>query len=298
MLKVLTIVGPTATGKSAMGVRLAEEFNGEIINGDSIQIYRDLNIGSAKITDKETHGIPHWLLSYRDVGEDYSVHQFQQDARRTIEYIASRGKLPIVVGGTGLYIKALLYDYEFIENTGEDTNYDENSTDELYEKLKELDPVSAETIHPHNRQRVVRALQMAESGNLKSEQEAGQKHEMIYDGSIAGLSISREILKERIKERVDSMFNAGLLDEINDLAGKHLWDEHGLHGIGYREFREYLNGSQTLEATREKIIVHTRQFAKRQLTWWNHQMPVQWYDVSQEDCYERISSDVRRWLNG
>lgn len=298
MYKVLTVVGPTAVGKSDMGIRLAQDFNGEIVNGDSIQVYRQLSIGSARITEEEMQGIKHHLLSYKDVGEPYNVHQFQNDARKAINEIVASGHLPIVVGGTGLYIKALLYDYDFMENSGEMSSYDTEATEDLYQRLQLLDLVTAEGIHPHNRQRIVRALQMAESGNLKSMQEARQKHEMIYDSLIIGLTVPRELLKKRIDMRVDRMFEEGLLEEVTGLNEKYSWKDHGLHGIGYREFETYFAGSQSLEETRELIAVHTRQFAKRQYTWWNHQMPVIWYDVSEENSYERISGDVRKWLNG
>ncbi|MBR0474283.1 MAG: tRNA (adenosine(37)-N6)-dimethylallyltransferase MiaA [Erysipelotrichaceae bacterium] len=293
--KVIAVVGPTAVGKSDVGVRLAQLFNGEIINGDSIQVYKELNIGSAKVTEAEMQGIPHHLLDYKNVGDDYSVQQFQQDARKKIEEIASRGKLPIIVGGTGLYIKALLYDYAFTKIDTELNEYEDEDTEELYQRLLKLDPKATEVIHPNNRRRIVRALQMAESGNLKSEQEAEQKHEMIYDAKIIGLTMDRTLLKERINKRVDLMFEAGLLDEVNKLNEKYDWDMHGLHGIGYKEFRDYFLGNMTLEDTRELIKTHTRQFAKRQYTWWNNQMPVKWYDVLKDGYFEEITEDIREW---
>ena len=162
----------------------------------------------------------------------------------------TEGKLPIIVGGTGLYIKALLYDYAFTKIDTELNEYEDEDTEELYQRLLKLDPKATEVIHPNNRRRIVRALQMAESGNLKSEQEAEQKHEMIYDAKIIGLTMDRTLLKERINKRVDLMFEAGLLDEVNKLNEKYDWDMHGLHGIGYKEFKDYFLGNMTLEETR------------------------------------------------
>ena len=298
MYKVLAVVGPTAVGKSSAGIRLAKQFNGEIINGDSIQVYRQLNIGSAKITDEEMQGVKHHLISCRDLNEDYNVKEFQEEARKIIEEIAGRGKLPIIVGGTGLYIKAILYDYDFVETTESVEDHSDDTTDSLYEKLRLLDPISAEKIHPNNRKRILRSLQMAEKGTLKSEQEAAQNHEMIYDAFLAGLTISREILKQQIADRVRKMFDDGLVQEVTELNSKYSWNEHGLQGIGYKEFKEYFNGNQSLEETENQIIIHTRQFAKRQYTWWNNQMPVRWYDREIDDWYENMAGDIGRWLNG
>jgi len=295
--KIIAVVGPTAVGKSDVGVRLAQLFDGEIINGDSIQVYRELNIGSAKVTEEEMGGIVHHLLDYKNVGDEYSVQHFQHDAREKIDEIEERGHLPVVVGGTGLYIKALLYDYSFAQIEGKLNEYENEKTEDLYERLCQLDPKAVEVIHPNNRRRIVRALQMAESGNLKSEQEAGQKHEMIYDAFIVGLTMDRKVLKERIGKRVDMMFENGLLEEVKRLNDKYDWNMHGLHGIGYKEFRDYFPGNITLDEVREQIKTHTRQFAKRQYTWWNNQMPVRWYDVSKEGYFDRIVSDVREWLD-
>ena len=217
--KIIAVVGPTAVGKSDVGVRLAQLFDGEIINGDSIQVYRELNIGSAKITEKEMGGVIHHLLDYKNVGDEYSVQHFQHDAREKIDEIEERGHLPVVVGGTGLYIKALLYDYSFTQIEGKLNEYENEKTEDLYERLCQLDPKAVEVIHPNNRRRIVRALQMAESGNLKSEQEAGQKHEMIYDAFIVGLTMDRKVLKERIGFGTifDALLVGNMIQLLNDL---------------------------------------------------------------------------------
>ncbi len=286
--KVLTIVGPTAVGKSSCGISLAKDFNGEIINGDSIQVYKELNIGSAKTTKEEMDGIVHHLIDYKTIGEDYNVQVFQKDAREKIDEISNRNHLPIVVGGTGLYIKALLYDYSFTEMERVEEDYEGIDNETLYQRLTSLDPSSASKIHPNNRRRIVRALQMAESGHLKSEQEEKQKHEMIYDSYLVGLTMDREQLKERINQRVDLMFEQGLVEEVSKIQEKYEWEDHGLQGIGYKEFKGYFANEISLEETKELIKTYTRQFAKRQYTWWNNQMQVNWYDVNEFDYLDII----------
>ena len=298
MYKVISVVGPTAVGKSDVAIKLAQQFNGEVINGDSVQVYRELNIGSAKINKEEMWGIPHHLLDYVNVGEEYSVRHFQKDAREKIAEISEKGKMPVVCGGTGLYIKAMLYDYDFVKMETSHEEYEDMTTEELYERLLKIDPKSTEKIHPNNRRRIVRALQLADSGNLKSDQEAGQQHIQIYDSFIVGLTMDRELLKQRIDMRVDMMMDNGLLEEVTALNETYNWDAKGLQGIGYKEFREYFSGEKTLEETVKTIKTHTRQFAKRQYTWWNHQMPVRWYDVTEEGYLDRIIEDIRKWNDG
>ena len=298
MSKVLLIVGPTASGKSALAVDLAEKYRGEIINGDSVSVYRQLNIGSAKTTPQQQKGIPHHLLDYVDVEEDYSVARFQQDCRAAIAEISERGRLPIVVGGTGLYIKAMLYDYEFRPSEKENNeDYSRFSNEELFEMLRKADEKSAESIHPNNRKRVIRALQIAAGGTPKSEIEAAQRHQPVYDSLIIGLTMDRDNLKKRINRRVDAMMEEGLLEEVSRLHEAYPFDLHCFSAIGYREFREYFAGTQTLEETVELIKTHTRQFAKRQYTWFNHQLPVSWFDIEEEDYRKRIEEKIEVFLN-
>ena len=298
MNKVLIITGPTASGKSSLAVELAEQFNGEIINGDSIAVYKKLNIGSAKPTAEQQKGIPHHLLDYVEVSEDYNVARFQKDCRQAIEDISRREKLPIVTGGTGLYIKAMLYDYDFRPSeTESEEDYSRFSNSELHAMLKEKDRRSAETIHPNNRKRVIRALQIASGGVSKSEQEAGQKHQPIYDSLIIGLTMERERLKERIGQRVDSMISAGLIEEVSRLHEEYSFDLHCFSAIGYREFREYFAKEKTLEETVELIKTHTRQFAKRQYTWFNHQLDVNWFDIEDSDYKTEIRERIKEFLH-
>ena len=298
MSKAVAIVGPTASGKSSTAVEVAERFNGEVINGDSVQVYRHLDVGSAKTTPIEMKGIKHHLIDILDIGQQFNVQLFQSLGREKISEIQSQGKLPVIAGGTGLYIKALLYDYDFVPISAPLNEYEDTDTETLYARLVQLDAASAAKIHPHNRQRLVRALQMAESGNLKSAQEEGQTHQMIYDCFIAGLTMPRELLYQRINQRVDQMFDNGLLQEAGWINDNYDWSAEGLHGIGYREFADYFAGKAALQQTREAIKMHTRQFAKRQYTWWNNQMKVSWYDVTQDDWLAGLLNDVDDFLNG
>ena len=297
MSKVLVIVGPTAIGKSSLSINLAKRFNGEIINGDSIQVYKELNIASAKITKEEMNGIPHHLLGYKEVTDDYNVAFFQQDGRKAIEDITSRGKLPIVCGGTGLYIKALLYDYTFLKQEETISNdYSQYSNEQLFEMLKQLDFQSSLSIHPNNRKRVIRALDMAKSGSSKSEQEAKQEHKLLYDAKIISLTMDREKLRSRIDQRIEVMLNQGLLDEINYLFSKYPYDLHCFQGIGYKEFIPYYKNIKTLQECIEDVKTHTKQFAKRQYTWFRNQMPVDWYDIENKDYPNNVYKDVEEFL--
>ena len=295
MKKVLVIVGPTAVGKSGLGVKLAHMLDGEIISGDSIQIYKGLDIGSGKVTEEEMDGIPHFGIDELDPKIDnYSVADFQVRARRYIEEISERGHLPIIVGGTGLYIKACLYDYSFEEEVVDHEDpYPELDNEALYELLKEKDPKACENIHMNNRRRVLRALQIAAThGRTKSEQEAAQDHEMIYDAFIVGLTTERERLYERISMRVDMMAESGLEDEIKRLVDAGVtFDKQAMRGIGYKEWNCDLKREEILEL----IKTHSRQFAKRQYTWFNHQMPVHWVNVDEPEEMDKMITTIREW---
>ena len=295
--KLLVITGPTATGKSRLGIELAKKYSGEIINGDSVSIYRHLDIGSAKTMKAEMDGVIHHLIDEKMPEEDYSVAQFQKEARNKIREIQNRGHLPIVVGGTGLYLKALIYDYEFPDNAENEDDFAEETDEVLYEKLRTVDPVSAAKIHPHNRRRIVRALQIASSGTTKSAQEDTQQHQMLYDALIIGLTMDRNELKKRISIRVDQMMAAGLETEAAELFRKYPADLRPLRSIGYREFVPYLKGEVTIEQTVNDIKTHTWQFAKRQYTWFRHQMPVYWADTGKENWQEDITREIECWLS-
>ncbi len=297
MNKVVVVVGPTAVGKSAVGIHLARQFQGEIINGDSVSVYKELNIGSAKTMPDQQEGIPHHLIDYKEVEEDYSVADFQTDGRKAIEDITARGKLPIVGGGTGLYVKALLYDYNFLAEAGDHSEtYEDVSTGDLYQRLLEIDPEATEKIHPNNRKRIIRALQIAQSGTLKSDIEKAQQHTMIYDAKVIGLTMDRSLLNKRIDLRVDMMIEDGLTEEVISLFEKYGYEHHCFSAIGYKEYIDYFLGNKSLEETVELIKIHTRQFAKRQFTWFRHQMPIEWFDVNEEDCKEKICKEIEDFL--
>ena len=280
MKKVLVIAGPTASGKSGFAVECAKRFNGEIISGDSIQIYRGLDIGSAKIREEEKQGIVHHLIDIKDAGESYSVKEFQALGRELIDDISERGKLPIVAGGTGLYIKALLYDYTFFDEEVKDNPYEELSNQEIYDILSVEDPDSLKKIHVNNRKRLVRALNvLRKHGQGISEIASNQEHKPLYDALIIGLNRDRSVLYNDINLRVDRMFDEGLENEVRSLVDKGIsFDMQSMQGIGYREFRGYFEGAASLDETREMIKKDTRNFAKRQMTWFKNQMDIAWCD--------------------
>lgn len=289
MQKVLVIVGPTAVGKTSLGIECAKRFNGEIISGDSIQIYRGFDIGSAKATAQERQEAVHHLIDIKEPNDTYSVKEFQEKAREKIDEISSRGKLPIIVGGTGLYIKACLYDYRFFEEEEKDNQYEELSNEELYSILKEKDPKALEKIHINNRKRLVRALNVYEKhakgiSQIKDE----QNHQPIYDALIIGMTAEKEELNRRINMRVDQMVEDGLLDEVNRLLSSGVtFENQAMQAIGYKEFKPYFEKTASLDECIENIKKNTRHLAKRQYTFFNNQMNVFWFD-SKEEAIRKI----------
>ena len=296
MQKVLVIVGPTAIGKSGFGIKMAQKYNGEIISGDSVQVYRGFDIGSGKITKEEAQGIKHYLIDIKDYNEEYNVAEFQKEARKLIAEISSRNKLPIIVGGTGLYIKATLYDYEFKEEVIEDDPFEEYSNEELYALLNKVDPEALEKIHVNNRKRLVRALNIYNKTKEKmSENIKAQNHEMLYDAKIIGLSDERTNVYHNIERRVDLMFEAGLENEVRNLIASGVsFSDKPMEAIGYKQFEAYFKGEIDIERVRELIKRDSRRFAKRQYTWFNNQTPIQWYNVHNLD---EASEEIARWLN-
>lgn len=298
MGQVIVIIGPTGVGKTKMGVALAKYFNGEVISGDSMQIYKTMDIGTAKVTSDEMEGIVHYLIDIKEPTESYSVKDFQDEVRQKIKEITSRGKLPIIVGGTGLYIKAALYDYEFTESQMDHqeyvVKYQDYSNEELYNHLVEIDELSAKELHPNNRQRVLRAIAIYEStGIKKSETLAKQNHELIYDAKFIGLTLERSTLYERINQRVDKMMEQGLLQEIDSLMKKGYAPElQSMKAIGYKEWFGYYQGYQNIQETLELIKKNSRNYAKRQYTWFNNQVPVKWFEVNLNDFNETIEAVI------
>ena len=284
-MDVLCIVGPTAVGKTKMSIELAKQLNGEIISGDSMQIYRGMDIGTAKATMDERQGIPHHLIDEKNPDEPYSVAAFQQTVRAKMEEIKSRGKLPIIVGGTGLYIKSVLYDYEFAGESEskeiDEAKYGHLSNEELHAKLAAVDEAGAKDIHPNNRKRVIRALEIYEtSGVKKSEMIEKQEHKMIYDACLIGLTDDRTVLYDRINKRVDMMYETGLVEEVKALFDEGIPAEsQSIRAIGYKELYDYFKGLISLEESKELIKRNSRRYAKRQYTWFNNQMDVTWFKV-------------------
>ena len=276
MKKVIAVCGPTAVGKTRMGVSLAEALHGEVISGDSMQIYRTMDIGTAKATPEEMQGIIHHMIDIKNPDETFSVSEFQKEVRHYIDTI----DMPIVVGGTGLYIKALLYDYTFFDEEVKDNPYEELSNQEIYDILSVEDPDSLKKIHVNNRKRLVRALNvLRKHGQGISEIASRQEHKPLYDALIIGLNRDRSVLYNDINLRVDRMFDEGLENEVRSLVDKGIsFDMQSMQGIGYREFRGYFEGAASLDETREMIKKDTRNFAKRQMTWFKNQMDIVWCD--------------------
>ena len=254
-----------------------------------------MDIGTAKVTVDEMEGIKHHLIDIKEPTESYSVKDFQDEVRLKIKEISSRGKLPIIVGGTGLYIKAALYDYEFGESQMDHqeyvNKYQDHTNEQLYDLLLKIDEVSAKELHPNNRQRVLRAIAIYEStGVKKSETLAKQNHELIYDARFIGLTLERDILYERINQRVDLMMKQGLYQEIEKLMKKNYSSSlQSMKAIGYKEWFAYFQGNQSLEETLELIKKNSRNYAKRQYTWFNNQLPVIWFNVNLNDFDETIN---------
>lgn len=299
MKKVVVIIGPTAVGKTVLSIALAKHYDSEIISGDSIQVYRELNIASAKVTIDERKKVKHHLIDILDIDDNYSVAEFQRNCRILIDELTNQHKLPLIVGGTGFYIKAALYDYLFLDESREVKDFSTYSNDDLMSELKQLDDQTALTIHINNRKRLIRAIEMANNGVKKSDVLSQQQHEPIYDIYLIGLTMPRDELYERINARVDKMFENGLLIEIDQLVQKYpeLFSYQSMLGIGYREWQLYYEKKLTLEQVKEEIKKHSRQFAKRQYTWFNNQMPVKWYNVEEENIQDRIFNDLDGWLN-
>lgn len=249
----------------------------------------------------EMESVKHHLIDILEPTESYSVKQFQDQARAICNDIHKQHKIPIVVGGTGLYIKALLYDYEFDESSdGQHADlkqYEDQSNEQLYARLEQIDPEAIKTIHMQNRKRIIRALSIYDTSKVtKSEWIAKQKKEVLYDALLIGLTCDRETLHERINRRVDLMFEQGLEAEIRFLLSHQVsFADQSMQGIGYKEFASWHRGESTIPEVKEKIKTHTRQFAKRQYTWFRNQMPVQWYDNNESEWLNQITADVKRW---
>lgn len=281
MKDIIVIVGPTGVGKTKLSIELAKKLDAEIINGDSVAIYKKLDIGSAKPTFAEREGITHHLLDICEVEEEYSVFSYQQDVRKLIEEISSRGKRIIIVGGTGLYIKAALYNYNFTVGTTYN-EYPELSNQELLEKIKTY--TTEDLPHENNRKRLIRLLNKYEN----NEEITKNKDELLYPIKVIGLTTTREYLYERINKRVDIMLEKGLLDEITALKPHYKSSRILNSGIGYKEFAPYLFENKNLDEVIDQIKLDSRRYAKRQYTFFKHQFNTHWLDVNFQDFSKTI----------
>jgi len=303
MTKVLAVVGPTAVGKTSLAIRLAQQLNGEIISGDSMQVYRHLDIGTAKATPAEQAAATHHLIDVRDVDQQFTVAQFVDAAQQLIQEITDRGHLPIIAGGTGFYLQALFDGLKLGADAPGDPAIREslraeaqaNGPQALWQRLNGLDPVAAGKIPPTNVRRTVRALEVIQvTGQLFSHQNNGGPQ---YDELYLALNTDRSLLYDRINQRVDLMMTDGLLDEVHWLAAQGGTDLPAATGIGYRELLPVLDQPKRLPAAVDLIKQDSRHYAKRQLTWFRNQTTATWYDLVQHpEAYEQIMAQVTDWL--
>ena len=275
MNKVIVITGPTAVGKTKLSIELAKRYNGEIINADAVQVYKGLDIGSAKVTEEEKEDILHHLFDIKEVDEEYTIYHYQKDCRKLIKEVQGRGKTPILVGGTGLYIKAALYDYKLTEEK-ETNTYDNLTDEELYNKLLEVDKDIV--IDKNNRRRLIRALNYYKENNKSINTNTTNK--LLYDAIFIGLTTDRRILYDKINTTVDIMIKDGLLNEVKAFYDKNVRTKPLLNAIGYREIYSYFDGNISLEEATDKIKQNSRHYAKRQYTFFNHQLPIVWFETN------------------
>lgn len=305
MKKIILIVGPTAVGKTALSIALAKSLHAEVVSGDSMQVYRKLDIGTAKVTPAEMDGVPHHLINVVNVDQRYTVADFKQQAGNAIDAIIKNGHLPLIVGGTGFYLQGLVENLSLGSDDFDAQSQrirehwqqvaEEEGADYVWRELNERDPKAAGKIPINNVRRSIRALEVIEkTGRLFSQQE---KPQAVYDYLTIGLTTNRQLLYQRINQRVDLMMKQGLLDEA-----RWLYEQGGLNlpagkGIGYRELDPYFAGQQSLAACVDKIKLDSRHYAKRQLTWFRHHLNTQWYDlVAHKNSTEEIEDEIRTWL--
>lgn len=294
MQDIIVIIGPTGVGKTKLSIELAKRYNAEIINGDAIQVYKGLDIGSAKVSRDEMDGIVHHLFDIKDVWEDYSIYDYQIDCRKKINDILSRDKNVIIVGGTGLYIKSALYDYTLECEDYNVNQYEDISTEELYNRLKSMDKEI--DIDRFNRRRIIRALNYYLTYN-KSIRENNKGNDLLYDDVLfIGLTTDRNLLYDRINSRVDKMLENGLLEEVKSFYDNNMHYKPLLGGIGYKEIYSYLDGNISLDDAIELIKRNSRRYAKRQYTFFNNQFDIEWFDVDFEEFSNTIN-DVCNYIN-
>ena len=293
MNKIIVITGPTGVGKTKLSIMLAKKYNGEIINADSMQIYEYLNIGTAKVTEEEKENIPHHLLDIKNLDEEYSIYDYQKDCREKIEEIQNKNKTPIIVGGTGLYIKAALYDYNLIYNKN-NNDYNNKTNEELYNELISIDKKSINKIDKNNRQRIINALNYYKETNKSITDNITDK--LLYNCLFIGLTTDRNNLYNIIDARVDKMIENGLINEVKALYDKNIYTKPIKNGIGYKELYKYFNKEITKEEAIDLIKKNSRHYAKRQYTFFNNQLPIKWFNTDYNN-FNNTYNEIVKYIN-
>lgn len=284
---VIVVAGPTASGKSNLAIELAKKIDGEIISADSMQIYKDMNIGTAKVTKEEMQGIPHYMIDFLSPELRYSVSDYKEQAEKEIDKILKKGKTPIICGGTGLYINSLIYGIEFGKEEFNKEYREElekiaekEGLENLYKEALKIDPEAMEKISKNDKKRILRVLEIYKNtGKTKTEQEIlSRKNDVKYDYKVFAINLERENLYNRINKRVDQMIENGLIEEVQKILGKYNSFPTAMQGLGYKEIVEYLKNDLTKEEAIEKIKMESRRYAKRQLTWFRKNKEIEWLD--------------------
>ncbi|WP_408020329.1 tRNA (adenosine(37)-N6)-dimethylallyltransferase MiaA [Staphylococcus epidermidis] len=305
---LIVIVGPTASGKTELSIEVAKKFNGEIISGDSMQVYQGMDIGTAKVTTEEMEGIPHYMIDILPPDASFSAYEFKKRAEKYIKDITGRGKVPIIAGGTGLYIQSLLYNYAFEDESISDdkmkqvklklTELEQLNNNKLHEYLASFDKESAKDIHPNNRKRVLRAIEYyLKTKKLLSSRKKVQQFTENYDTLLIGIEMSRETLYLRINKRVDIMLGHGLFNEVKHLVEQGFEASQSMQAIGYKELVPVIKGNISMESAVEKLKQHSRQYAKRQLTWFKNKMNVHWLNkerMSLQMMLDEITTQINK----
>lgn len=296
--KLIILAGPTASGKTSVSIDLAKRIGGEIISADSMQVYRGMDVGTAKIKADEMQGVKHYLINVLDPTEDFNIVKFQDMVKYSIEEIKRNGHIPILVGGTGFYIQSVIYDIDFDtqDDNGDirkalEEEYDKMGADFMYEKLKKIDSVSAENIHKNNKKRIIRAIEyfLINNALISAHNESQRKKDSPYDFRFFVLNPPRDILYDRINQRVDKMVEEGLVEEVKSLKNAGLSIENiSMQGIGYKEILEYLDGEITLDEAIDNIKQNTRHMAKRQVTWFKREKDVIYINPFEFENNEKI----------
>ena len=305
---LVVIVGPTASGKTELSIEIAKKFNGEVISGDSMQVYKHMDIGTAKVTRDEMDGIPHHMIDILEPDESFSAYEFKKRAEACIEDIINRGKLPIIAGGTGLYIQSLLYNYAFEDETvspekmqivhAQLAELEQYNNEELHHYLASFDSESAENIHPNNRKRVLREIEYyLKTKKLLSSRKKVQQFTENYDTLLIGIEMSRETLYFKINKRVDIMLGHGLFKEVQQLVEQGFETSQSMQAIGYKELVPVVKGNMKMDDAVEKLKQHSRQYAKRQLTWFKNKMNVHWLNketMSLQMMLDEITTQINK----